>query len=188
MSIDLEGVRAVAEQTRADFEQGAVLEDEIVESALVTDRMHIFAARLASPSMEAYERGVADGTLRKVGRYFLPVPLVSPDRKFPHDACEMASSVLAARLIGAKVLGDKKPEIAEGGWGVDSYTSDGNYTFSNPHTFINLGFVHLAPTAKACETILDITADQFDPNIPPVYLGPLKDPWTTAPLFEGDVW
>lgn len=183
MSTDLVGVRAVATEARHDFENGLVTDDEVIQAGLATDRIHIFTARLVSPSREAYEQGVAAGTLKKVGRYFLPVPLVSPERIFPHYACEMASSVLTARLVKARVLGEGKPEIVEGGWGVDEYTSDENYTFNNPHTFI-----HLGATAIARETILDITADQFDPNIPPVYLGALKEPWTASPLFEGDVW
>jgi hypothetical protein len=177
MNVGLEDVRLIADRTRAEFENGDVSEDEMIDSLIGYSWVrYAFTADYAPRS--AIEQKLANGTLREVKGNLVPVPLfLANEEVFPRGYCNIASPVLAQRIQQANVLEGLSPTLIWGGYGEygRAYSSFSKYQ----HTFVMLG-----RTSLSDKTIVDITADQFDSQAPPVYVGPLQNPWTDDPRFE----
>lgn len=181
----LDGVEDIARTARRDFEAGLVSDDEIIAAAIAVGAEHGISyglSALGGPEKRKETARINAGELVLAGRYLFRVPLVA-DRSFPKGCCDVASRVLAHRLLEADVLENNTAKIIEGGCGEDEDTFDPTSYYDNPHTFVGIG-----ETALGRRTIVDITADQFRIGLPEVYVGPLESPWTDDPKLESDYW
>jgi hypothetical protein len=176
----LASIERIAASTRRDFEKGAVTDDEIIAAAIALDATYGISAYARDQGEE--EARIKAGELVRADRHVFRVPLVA-DRRFPKGCCDVASRVLGYRLLEAGALEGNKPEIISGGCEEDTDTFDPTSYYHNPHTFVGIG-----ETALGRRTIADITADQFRTGLPPVYIGPLVDPWTDDPNLETNSW
>jgi len=177
MDVGLEAVKWISEHTRAEFENGDVSEDEMIDSAIAYSWSH-FAFTPNFTFQSEIEQQLANGTLREVKGNFIPIPLFLPNETvFPEGYCNIASPVLAQRIHKANVLEGITPTLIRGGYG--EYERAYSLYCKYQHTFVMLG-----RTSLSDKTIVDITADQFDFQAPSVYIGPLQNPWTDDPRFE----
>lgn len=177
----LSNVERIAASTRRDFERGAVTDGEIIKAAIALDAAYGIST-YAPHGEEGEKAKIEAGELIRVDRHLFRVPLVA-NRRFPEGCCDVASRVLGYRLLEAKALEGRMPEIISGGCEEDTDTFDPTSYYHNPHTFVGIG-----GTALGRRTIADITADQFGTGLPPVYVGPLEDPWTDDPNLEANNW
>ncbi len=174
--IGVEKIKSIALDTRRDFENGRVLDEEIIEAALAFGGLYPIAYRSSDRSKR--QEMIREGQLVVVGRTDIKVPLVN-EKTFPKNHCDIATPVLAQRLTVAGALGDNTAEIIAGGCGEDTSATDPTSYYDNYHKFLGIG-----ETIIGYDTIVDITADQFGRIFPSVYVGPLISPWTRYPRIE----
>lgn len=170
----LDLVREVAEETRADFERGLVMDEEVLEAATIYNEGH--SIRSLGPPRGLTEEEAAQYYF--VGTYRLRKPLVQPEI-FPKSHCDIATLVLRRRVEAAGIDGESTLEIIHGGCGEDMNPIDMCHYYHNYHTFLGLGH-----TILGRDIIVDITGDQFREVTQPVYIGPLVDPWTRDPRID----
>jgi len=174
----LKTIQQIALRTRQDFERGEVSDDEVIGAAVAFGAISLIAK-------DRFHLKSTEGLIRvdaPYGPYHVSRPLVnldpSSEKPFPKGHCVIATAVLASRIESA---GEGRVELIHGGCGEDMDATDPTTYYENPNTFAGIGRTELG-----VDTIADITGDQFPEVSSPVYVGPIRDPWSRDLRSEFD--